>query len=598
VEREDLVWFDASTILREIVSQMRQQGATFALLHHGSSRYGFHLHEIDNLAEEDLDLQAFQALRLDPSKAISRSGGLESLEWGCPDPLSCKPPPAGANDHPIHVEDPAAAEGTTILRYPSIEVVEAAAPSVDVTLAIDLMRTADPTGAADPVELSGLPSDWTQLPVTVRVSSPQLSFASGDEEGTIRVRRDQASVRCRLIGRRIAPGPIEVTATFFHEDRWCGTARRTFAPGPAAAAAAAAVAIPPGARAPDLTVHLHRTEADPRRLIWMLAPAAEHRALVRRGCAETMLSDEPAPYVRALFQAAARSRPGAHVAALQGIGERLWGAAPPAFHEAYWAMRAALGDGFSIQLITDEPHIPWELMRPVKEGEETRLLAETHPVARGLLAYPDRLRPMLPAEGEILTLAPSYARRTAPVLPELPAAGEESAMLQQRFQAVPVSPLARRLIEVLADRRRTPVRILHFAGHGRSAASAEDSIVACEDDDVSVSQVRRQETRLGERYGTFVILNACDTGAAGSVLGDVGGWGEAFAYRRFGGFIAPLWAVFDDHAKLAIEALLEGLLVRKQPVGEALRDVRARFGEHSPTFLSYVYYGDVNARFA
>jgi CHAT domain-containing protein len=276
----------------------------------------------------------------------------------------------------------------------------------------------------------------------------------------------------------------------------------------------------------------------------------------------------------------------------------LWELAPPAFHDAYWTMRGALGDGYTIQFITDEPYIPWELMRPVRAGELTRLLAETHPVARGLLKYPDRLRPVLPLYGEILTVAPDYAKRVTSPLPPLVAAGEESAMLQARFGAQPIAPAsARRIIATFADARKKPVRLLHFAGHGRFETPADSSHLACEDGDVSIHHVRSQDTRLGENYKTFVILNACELGATGDVLGEVGGWAEAFAYRNFSGFIAPLWAVFDDHAKLAMQTFFEAILVNGKPVGEALRDVRAAYGPHSPTFLSYVYYGDVNARF-
>jgi hypothetical protein len=432
----------------------------------------------------------------------------------------------------------------------------------------------------------------------VRILSPQLAFADGDDEGTIRVRRDRASVRCRLAGRRIlsATGPLEVTATFFRADRWCGTAQRTFATN--APVAIGAVSIAPGAQAPDLTVHIHRTEADRRRLVWLLAPAARHRAHVRRACAETALAEEPGAYVRWLFRPAAGSRPGAHASLLQGIGERLWELAPPAFHHAYWTMRDALGDDFTIQFITDEPYIPWELMRPLKAGELTRLLAETHPVARGLLAYPDRLRPRLPVDGEIVTIAPDYAKRAQPGLPPLAAASEESAMLQARFSAKQIAPAsARRIIELLADRSRTAVSLLHFAGHGRAETPIDGSHLACEDGDVSIAQVRRQETSLGESYQTFVILSACEAGAAGDVLGEVGGWAEAFTYRNFSGFVAPLWAVFDEHAKVAMESFFDAVLVHGKSVGEALRDVRATYGAYSPTFLSYVYYGDVNARF-
>jgi CHAT domain-containing protein len=283
---------------------------------------------------------------------------------------------------------------------------------------------------------------------------------------------------------------------------------------------------------------------------------------------------------------------------MNGIGERLWEATPRELQDAYGSMRRALGARFSIQFLTDEPHIPWELMRPVVDGEAADLLGATHPVARGLQAYPDRLRPALPSTGEIVTVAPDYERPPGRGLRALPAARDESAMLQRRFAAIAIHSTARALVDAFQDRRGVAVRLLHFAGHGKSEVPVDRSHVACEDGDVTVAELRNAENRLGERYGTFVVLNACESGTIGDALADVGGWAEAFAYRKFSGMIAPLWSVFDEDAAVAMEHLFTALLHDKKPVGEALRDVRAEHGSRSPTYLSYVYYGDVNARFA
>ncbi|HEU4727288.1 MAG TPA: CHAT domain-containing protein [Kofleriaceae bacterium] len=645
-----LARIDARISLREIVAQARRERLEFVVLEHVGHFFALRADELAPFA--DSDQPAFRILGLAPSNASQRSDAIQrsapvqtrgpATPWrqrtvhvdGRGRPLRVEEPSAkpaedllagSYREHtrplsasgpggsypamspamssgpsmgtPRSVEPGAPREDTSIVRYPSIDAVEPADPSAEVVIVIDLVRDPELATRGDPIRFDDLADDWRRLPVQVHVVSPQLAFAHGDDLGTVLVRRDGSSVRCRLVGRRVRPGPLTVTATFFHHDRWCGTAQRTF--DAREAPAAAAVAIAAGAQAPDLTVHIHRTEADRRKLVWILAPAAAHRAHVGRACAETLLAEDPEPYVRGLFRAAATSRPGDHVALLHGIGERLWELAPPAFHDAYWSLRGALGDGFTIQLITDEPHIPWELMRPLRAGASTRLLAETHPVARGLLAYPDRLRPRLPSDGDILTVAPDYTRRAQPGLPPLETAAAESAMLQARYGATAIAPASvRQITHVLADGRGAAVRILHFAGHAQTADPVEQSHVACEDGDVAIAHVRRQETMLGERYRTFVLFNACGAGAAGDALGSVGGWAEAFAYRNFGGFVAPLWAVSDAYARVAMERFFDDVLAHRKPVGEALRDVRASYGRYAPTFLSYVYYGDVNARFA
>jgi hypothetical protein len=78
----------------------------------------------------------------------------------------------------------------------------------------------------------------------------------------------------------------------------------------------------------------------------------------------------------------------------------------------------------------------------------------------------------------------------------------------------------------------------------------------------------------------------------------VGGWAEAFTRRKFGGFFAPLWPVADEDAATVISELVDAVWSKSQPVGESLRAIRERHGGRSPTFLSYLYYGDVTAKMA
>ena len=94
----------------------------------------------------------------------------------------------------------------------------------------------------------------------------------------------------------------------------------------------------------------------------------------------------------------------------------------------------------------------------------------------------------------------------------------------------------------------------------------------------------------------LVFFNACEVGATATALGAVGGWAEAFAQRKFRAFIAPLWAVEEDAASTVTEELMRAILIDGQPICAALRDLRAKFGNVSPTFYSYLLYGDVTAR--
>ena len=100
---------------------------------------------------------------------------------------------------------------------------------------------------------------------------------------------------------------------------------------------------------------------------------------------------------------------------------------------------------------------------------------------------------------------------------------------------------------------------------------------------------------------SLVFFNACEVGVSGLNLGVIGGFAEALIEGKFGGFVAPLWSVYDmDATTVVLEFLQNVLLVataQRQPFAAALQKIRNEYGEQSPTFLSYTYYGDVMATF-
>jgi hypothetical protein len=84
-------------------------------------------------------------------------------------------------------------------------------------------------------------------------------------------------------------------------------------------------------------------------------------------------------------------------------------------------------------------------------------------------------------------------------------------------------------------------------------------------------------------------------------LGVIGGFAEALMQDEFGGLVAPLWSVYDTDASAVMLQFLDSVMTgpqERQTFGSALQEIRRDFGEQSPTFLSYVYYGDVMAQFA
>lgn len=492
-------------------------------------------------------------------------------------------------------------EGTTPMRFPSIETkgpVQAGAP---VTLVVDLLREESAStlgGTVFPEQAA----DWQSLDVDVLLQSPDIEFDAGGR-ATLQVRRNADSRAASLTGRvhaGLSPGHvIEVKARYMLGTRFCGSAARHLrvdglaAPAVPAPAATASVQVDVDARQPDLTVYIGMFEQDkPGRLHWrmVLEPFARCPPKLD-GVVD--LGHKPALEASQLFKQFAKLERGAHREAIEGFGEELWRRSPPEFQAVYWALCDELQRPLTIQFVSDDPHLPWELMNPYRDGEQHGPIALRHAVARWIARFAGHMRNRLPA-GRLVAVAPHYASASA----QLSLAEAAAQGLVDRLGAQRVAGTRTDLLALLENPSPEPVALLFFTGHGAFAADAAGaSLIKLEDGgELSALEVGRQQVKLGERDGTVVFLNACEVGATGSVLGSVGGWAGAFLGRRFGAFIAPLWAIDEEDAQQVTEDLMRAIVTQRRPMGEALRDLRAAHGDVSPTYYSYLLYGDVTAR--
>lgn len=501
-------------------------------------------------------------------------------------------------------------EGTSPVRNPSIEIDQPLAPGRDVALMVDLLREVVTHTQGGPVSVGQLAADWESLDLTVHVQCPALDFPKGSQ-GTVTIKRNAASTPA-LFNARVradAAGSVPVMATFLLGTRFCGSAMRMFDVGaattssvapPAAVAAAASVGtvvVEPSAPAPDLTVHISKIDKNtPSRLRWLLV-TERFDGLPPRLEEDIELDSDPSAQASALFKEFAVLERGKHIQRIDGFGSRLWTMAPEVFRKVYWALWDRHRRPLTIQFISDEPHMPWELMRPAREDDSEihPPLALKHSVARWIKRWDGYMRNRLPA-GRLCTIAPKYASASR----ALKRAQNESDALVSAFSARRESGTRAAVLTLLETAPPPePLAVLHFAGHGKFAPeAATHSSIKLEDGDLSASEVERPEVRLGRACRTLVFFNACEVGAAGAVFGEVGGWADAFLGRQFGGFIAPLWSVDDEDAGVVAAELLKRILTHGEPIGAALRAVREAHGATSPTFYSYLYYGDVTARIA
>jgi hypothetical protein len=535
-----------------------------------------------------------------------------------PPPPPPPPPPApammdmmdsapAASAAPPDAPDTADDEGTQPQRFPSIEPEGALQSGQPVTLVVDLLRAPSAT-TVGAVAGFDLPADWSAFEVTVTLLSPDIEFDAGGR-AAITVRRNAASVAARVQGRLrdgLPPGhAVQVLASFHHGTRMCGSAMRVLAIDGAAPALAAVAATPAAtsgtvqvdlrATPPDLTVQIKMVDGDrPGRLFWLMDSIAfAGRPAKMDGVID--LGQKPEAEASALFTRFAKLVRGQHQRTIDGFGEELWRKSPPEFQALYWALWDHLKRPFTIQFITNDPHMPWELMRPLRQGERHKPLALTHAVARWLMDYKGEMgKNRLPA-GKLVAVAPHY-----PPPRELPLAEAAAQALVDQMkdhgQRLPGTYDA--MTQLLESPPAEPVAVLYFNGHGAfTNDAAGTSLLKLENGaELTPMEVKRDEVVLGERHGTVVFLNACEVGASGTVLGNVGGWADAFLSRKFRAFIAPLWAIDEEDGAQVTAELMDAIVTRHQPMGEALRDLRAKHGAVSPTFYSYLLYGDVTAR--
>ena len=521
------------------------------------------------------------------------------------------PPPLERAELPTAgAEPPASAapledEGTTPVRHPSIETDRAWVRGASIRVTVDLLREAVEHTQGG-IDLGTQAADWSSLELTVNLQCAALVF-DGGAQGAVTIHRNAASTPAVIAARvraDAAPGPVAVMAAFFQGTRYCGSAVRILSVGasdataPLPAAAVGGVVVEPDAEPPDLTVHISAVDpARPGCLRWLVV-TERFDGLPPKLEATIDLGREPAAEATALFKAFAVLERGQHRERIEGFGSRLWQLAPPMFHAVYWALADRHADRpLTIQFISDEPHLPWELMRPVRDDESEihPPLALRHAVARWIKRWDGYMRNRLPA-GRLVTIAPKYASASR----ALKRAQTESEKLVADFAAQRTDGTRAAVLKLLESAKPAePVSILHFAGHGQFAPDATtDSNIKLEDGALAASEIERPEVKLGRSCRTLVFFNACEVGAAGAVFGEVGGWADAFLGRQFGGFIAPLWSVDDEDAGVVACELLERIGRRNEPIGTALREIRAAHGATSPTFYSYLYYGDVTARFA
>jgi len=267
--------------------------------------------------------------------------------------------------------------------------------------------------------------------------------------------------------------------------------------------------------------------------------------------------------------------------------------APEAFKTVYQKLKKLGAPPLTIEVLTDEPSLPWELMRPMTDdGKREDFLGLTVSVVHST-ASSTPLSPPPHAESldAIAVVMPQYAGDMA-----LGGAQTELQAMKQSFPGL--TTITGTLTQVSSLARDLPDGIIHYAGHGvRVTTTGLPPDVGILLNDGSMVPATWLGLAEGGKGHPFYFFNACDLGQSDSVLNYVDGWAPKLLQSGASGYLGALWKVsdttagsFSAHFYADLKAKLEG--DAPWSVADLVTQARREtYREaYDPTALAYVLY--------
>lgn len=422
---------------------------------------------------------------------------------------------------------------------------------------------------------------------------------------------DEGEARFVLTPRE--PGPQTIRVDLLQNGRRISMLQHTanivehlpVTPAPTATVHAGPVVCCSRCDAPDLELLIEIDHHDTQTLHFTLHSTKEHvhHHHVRAGTVQ--LQGSPLAKVQVVYDelsAMARKPPATPVETafqrrrLARLGNQLWDElVPEPLQTAYWLFKEQVR---TLLITSDEPWIPWELVKPYRFDENDKLvdepfLCETFIVGRWLSGL-----------GPADHVPMQRIQPVAAASDDLQSVQEELAYLAQLNQIradVTAHPPFGDRSSVLDLFEAGDFSVLHFAVHGTfDALTPDNSGISLSDGILRPSDVRG---RFGDvRKRPLVFINACHGARAEFTFTGLGGWADRLVRQAcVGAFVGTLWEVNDRLALVFAEAFYTALLRDNKPIGEAFRLARQAVREAEPTnstWLAYVLYADPSAHAA
>jgi CHAT domain len=275
---------------------------------------------------------------------------------------------------------------------------------------------------------------------------------------------------------------------------------------------------------------------------------------------------------------------------LASIGTTLFRQLPEDLQERFCSL---LGRATTVQIISDEPKIPWELMKLQTRQpgmDNGPFLCEAFAVTRWLPRMTGSVRLVIRS---IAIIVPSDSH-----LPESKLEREDMLSLATpRRTVLEIEPIYLAVTEAL---RLGDHDAWHFCGHGTANAIDPNRMtfqLLHNEQPLRPEDVNAHRECLSRRQ-PLVFLNACETGESGFSWTNLGGWAHEFLEAGAGAFLGTLWPVGDKEARAFAKEFYRRFL-GNEPIAEALRQTRLHVRNlfpGDPSWLAYIAYAHPSAK--
>jgi type VI secretion system Hcp family effector len=517
-----------------------------------------------------------------------------------------------------------------ITRYPHMDIVEnqpvAPSQTFHVRVYTDAEKRADEDSEA--IEIAA-PISATEIDLQVwLVGTSEFEIPNPVQPFTIDVRNPSAvaettfAVNIREAVPASASGTL--SAHFSYHGRLCGRVSLEISIGHADASLLAdhshidsgpesprpgPIRVDPSAAEPDLTIQV--TDPENTRQHLQLLVSSPHLPIPSNGVTFAWhVGQNTAQLIEAYTTKFMDQEVDAEdrLLDLKGAGLELWTATPSELKNTFWTVFDT-GRLRTISIASDEPFIPWELMRPKRMRQspggaagpqQLRPLGTEFTVARWFPRQADySAAPQKLPLTRSLVVAPDYGPPPDPL--PLPNAAAEAALVLQTVIGDAVTPATRQKVrnELNAGGRT----LVHFVCHGKDDPASGVQAIFLRGGSLDSVQVNGMDN-LPRAFACrpLVFLNACEVGRLTMSLVGVGGLAKAFIDAGAGGVIAALWSIKDGAAHQIARAFYDELKSngRVRPAAflqnvreKAYQQASAAKGED--TYAAYCFYGDPDA---